>query len=174
MKPVSLINPNEASTDSLKLRPENTPRAELESIDKDIRETIPLSWKRGPKSTEMNSYTFVETASHKNRGELMTQTKITVKVDADLKDIVPGFIEKRRNELPALKDALGKKNFELLQYSGHKLKGNAGGYGFDHLGAIGAQLESCAKAKDALKVEGLLKELDDYFSRLDIVYEDAA
>lgn len=99
--------------------------------------------------------------------------KILVKIDPDLQDIVPGFIEKRKNELPILKEYLAKKDFNSLQTIGHRLKGNSGGYGFDHMGIIGASIEISAKAQDILKIESSLKELENYLLNLEIVYEES-
>lgn len=104
----------------------------------------------------------------------MVGEKIVIKVDSELKDIVPGFIEKRKKEISSMWDSLNKKDFNTLQTLGHRLKGNAGGYGFDHLGSLGATIEISAKAKDAARIEPVLKELEDYLSRLEVVFEEAA
>ena len=96
--------------------------------------------------------------------------KIIINIDQFLQDIVPGYIEKRHNELPVMMDFLIKKDFNNLQILGHRLKGNAGGYGFDQMGYIGAAIEEAAKNKDSIKIELSIKELEHYLSTIEIVY----
>lgn len=101
----------------------------------------------------------------------MSNEKIMIKVDPDLVDLIPGFIEKRNSEIPIMWDSLKKKDFATLQSLGHKLKGNAGGYGFDQMGEMGAAMENGAKANDAAAIEIAIKGIENYLSRLEIIYE---
>ena len=95
-----------------------------------------------------------------------------IKIDADFADIVPGFLSKRHEEMLVLWEALQKGDFATLKSIGHRLKGNAGGYGFDHMGFIGAEIETAAIIKDAPKIEQALKALDEYLKNIEIVYVD--
>lgn len=104
----------------------------------------------------------------------MSTEKIIVKVDLELQEIVPGFIDKRKKDLPDLWDCLNKKDFTTLQTLGHRLKGNAGGYGFDYIGSLGSEIEDGAKFKNAPKIEAAITELEDYLFRLEVVFEEAA
>lgn len=97
--------------------------------------------------------------------------KIMIKGDPELKEIIPGFIEKRINEILTMKEALSRQDFQTLQTLGHRLKGNAGGYGFDYMGTIGAAIEEAAKVSDSKKIEPLILELEDYLSRIEVVYQ---
>lgn len=101
----------------------------------------------------------------------MNKAKILVIVESDLKEIVPGYIEKRKQDIPLMREALKKEDFKTLQSMGHKLKGNAGGYGFDQLGLLGAEVEAAAKTGNGLFIEEALKKMEDYFSVLEIIFE---
>lgn len=101
----------------------------------------------------------------------MADQKITVTVDADLEDLIPGFMDNRRKDLEKLRAAMTEVDFAGVQSIGHSLKGVGGGYGFHGLSEIGAGLENAAKAKDQTSVAQLVGELSDYLARVDIVFE---
>lgn len=93
-----------------------------------------------------------------------------IKIDADLQDLIPEFLNKRRNDIPVLWDAVKKNDFGTLENIGHKLKGNAGGYGFDQMGFFGAMIETGASEKNISKIEQALKELEKYINEIEIEY----
>ena len=104
----------------------------------------------------------------------MGTEKIFVKVDSDLEEIVPGYIDARKKEIPVMWKSLQKMDFSTLQTLGHCIKGSAGGYGFDDVGLFGAKIENGAKAKNVSQTEAALKDLEDYLARLEIIFEAVA
>lgn len=100
--------------------------------------------------------------------------KITVRIDEELKSIVPGFLERRKGEVDSLRNALKSKDFNLLKTIGHNLKGSAGGYGFDLLGQLGAEIESASIEKDENKIEATVGKIESYLSNIDVIYGRAA
>lgn len=94
-----------------------------------------------------------------------------VSVDPDLKDIVPGYIENRKKELPGLTALYGAGDLDALRKAGHKLAGSGGGYGFNRLSELGKRLETLARAGDLAGVSGCLSALKDYLENLEITYE---
>lgn len=101
----------------------------------------------------------------------MSRDTITVIIDSDLEDLIPGFLENRKKDLLSLKDALGKRENETIQSIGHSLKGVGGGYGFDEISRLGAEVENSAKASNHDMLERLVGELDDYLNRIHVVFE---
>jgi len=97
--------------------------------------------------------------------------KYRVSIDKDLEDLVPGYIETRRREVPGLFAFHSAGDLESLRKAGHKLAGSGGGYGFDRLSELGRQVETLAGAGDAAGVAARLEELRDYVENLEIVYE---
>lgn len=101
----------------------------------------------------------------------MNQDKIRVKVDADLESLIPGFLENRRKDLLSLRDALARQDLKSLQSTGHSLKGVGGGYGFDGLSELGAEIEKAAKAGEIGAIGSLVDRLGGYLDRVEVVFE---
>lgn len=101
----------------------------------------------------------------------MGQEKITVKIDPDLEELIPGFLENRLRDITNLKAASSNNDFEALKSIGHSLKGVGGGYGFAMITQLGADIELLAKANDISRIRQRISELEDYLQRIDIQYE---
>jgi HPt (histidine-containing phosphotransfer) domain-containing protein len=97
--------------------------------------------------------------------------KIVVTVDIDLEELIPGFLENRRKDIGSLKESLADEDLEKLRSIGHSLKGVGGGYGFNGLSEIGANIETIAKSGESAGIEVLINDMDDYLNRVEIVYE---
>ena len=101
----------------------------------------------------------------------MSEARIKVTVDEDLEELIPGFLENRKNDISALSEALEGGDIAKVQSIGHSIKGVGGGYGFDGLSELGAQLEIAAKESDSVKIGELITEMSQYMDSIDIVYE---
>ena len=97
-----------------------------------------------------------------------------VKVDASLSDLIPGFLKNRRKDVIMLHEALKKSDFEVVEIVGHRLRGNAGGYGFDELGLLGAQMEIAGQKHDRTGAAKLAIQLADYITHVEIQYVESA
>ncbi len=95
--------------------------------------------------------------------------KIIIHADPEIKEIIPMFLENRRKDVEAIGEALKKKNLEAVRRLGHQMKGAGGGYGFDGISKIGADLEVCAMQADAKGAQKALRELEDYLRRVVVV-----
>lgn len=102
----------------------------------------------------------------------MSTDRITVKIDKDLEDLIPGFLENRRKDVRILEEALAAGKIESLKSIGHSLKGVGGGYGFHELSVIGAEIETIAKAGKTAGIDELIKRMSDYLAQIDIVFEE--
>jgi hypothetical protein len=98
------------------------------------------------------------------------EKSITVYVDPDLQEIVPGFLENRRRDVHILETALQQNNFAQIHVIGHRMKGDGGGYGFDPISTMGAALEEAAAREDPGAIRRHTAELIDFLARLTIVY----
>lgn len=97
--------------------------------------------------------------------------KIIVHVDRDLAELIPGFMDNRRNDIAAMRTALERDDHETVHSLAHCLKGCGTGYGFDAITEIGATLERAANAKDRREIERWLDCLAQYLTSVEIVYE---
>lgn len=101
----------------------------------------------------------------------MTSEKITVKVDKDLEDLIPGFMERRREDVKSLKVSLSAGELDKIRITGHSMKGTGGGYGFDGLSQIGGALEQAALAGKPDEIAALIDRLERYLDNVVMEFE---
>ncbi len=89
-----------------------------------------------------------------------------VYVDSDLREIIPGFLDHRRDDITTMDEAVEEGDFETIRVLGHDMKGSGGGYGFDGITDIGQSLEQAAKDQDQTGIRKLVQELANYVERV--------
>ncbi|WP_371381135.1 Hpt domain-containing protein [Sporomusa aerivorans] len=97
--------------------------------------------------------------------------KETVVIDSDLRDLIPGFINKRQTDIKSIQTAADNEDYESIRIVGHTLKGIGGGYGFERITMLGAAIEQAAKIKDGNKARELAHRLKEYLELIEIRYE---
>ena len=70
------------------------------------------------------------------------------RIDQEIRQRRPKFLEYRRKDLGAMRQAAAQQDYEAIRIMGHRIKGLAGSYGFHDIGALGHQLEQAAQARD--------------------------
>lgn len=100
----------------------------------------------------------------------MSDEKIVVQVDPDLEELIPGFLENRRLDVEKLRVALNDNDFDNLRSIGHSVKGVGGGYGFDLMSELGADIEAAAKENNTDALRDKIGQLDSYLQRIEIEY----
>ena len=96
---------------------------------------------------------------------------IVVRIDPELEDLIPGFIQNRRKDVAAILDGLDQEDFEPARSLGHSMKGAGGGYGFQAISEMGAALEKAAKAGDSAQIRRHTDALAAYLDRVKIIFE---
>ncbi len=96
--------------------------------------------------------------------------KITVQVDRELQDLVPGYLQNRREDARTLQRSLSEKDFETMRILGHSMKGSGGGYGFDGITEIGEKIEAGAKNCDEEELRLWTAELVHYLDGIEVIY----
>jgi signal transduction histidine kinase/CheY-like chemotaxis protein len=94
----------------------------------------------------------------------------TVLVEEGMEDVVPGYLEKRRAEVPVYRRALADANFEEIRRLAHKTKGTGTGYGFPVLTELAAVLEKAAERGDAEQIRIKTEELAGYLASVELEY----
>lgn len=94
-----------------------------------------------------------------------------IHVDAELRDLIPGFLIRQGKHATAMAEALTYRDFDFIQTLGHKIKGTCGGYGFDALSDLGRAIDQAATRHDPEQLEALLNQLQIYLERVEVVYE---
>ncbi|TGE34369.1 response regulator [Desulfosporosinus sp. Sb-LF] len=100
-----------------------------------------------------------------------SSSKITVLVDKDLEELIPGFLENRCQDLNTIREAIKKADYGSIQILGHTLKGLGGGYGFNYISEWGKQLELAAKEEKAIEIMTLVGSLGNYLDNIVITFE---
>ena len=100
-----------------------------------------------------------------------SRQKIKVIVDPDLQDLIPGFLQNRRNDVSKLQGATQVADFETICTLGHRMRGDGGGYGFAMISEIGHSIEDAAKEKDVVEIRRLVDELQRYLDCVEVTYE---
>ena len=98
--------------------------------------------------------------------------KNIVKIDPDLKDLVPTYLAHTAEKLAAMPQLLKDGDFDALWGMGHQLHGAGGGYGLDFLTEFGKKMETAAKDSDKPAIEAQIKELKEFLDTLVIEYTD--
>ena len=97
--------------------------------------------------------------------------KIRIRVDPDLQDLIPDYLENRGKDLLVYQQALEKGDFDSIGVLGHSMKGSGGGYGFNDLSSIGRAIEKAAKDRDEESVRQSIIDLTDFLKKLEVVYD---
>ncbi len=96
---------------------------------------------------------------------------IFVRGNPKFTDLIPGFLQNRRQDVIAVLDALNRGDFETVESLGHGMKGAGGMYGFQAITDLGAGLEQAAERADTDASRKWVDELDKYLNRVEIVYD---
>lgn len=98
-------------------------------------------------------------------------TTWVVRPDPDLADLIPSFMQNRRNELAELQQARSRNDYEFIRRTSHTWKGICRPYGFVHLETLSRSLEEAGEREDAAEVERIVAEMADYLDNVRIVYD---
>jgi len=101
--------------------------------------------------------------------EFYVSEKIIIKADPDLIDLIPGYLDKRREDIGTIHALLADGNFEGIRILAHRMKGSGGGYGFDRITEIGAAMEIAAKDQSKERITHELEQLSEFLSRVEVV-----
>ena len=101
---------------------------------------------------------------------LSRSIRYTANVPAELADLIPGFLNNRKEDIEKLRKELVAENFVEITRIGHTLKGACGGYGFDDLGELGKRIEVAGKDRNVDQVARLIDDMEYYLGHVNISY----
>ena len=93
-----------------------------------------------------------------------------VEVDKELQDVFPIYIRHRQEDLMNLEASLARMDFDVLKQIGHKIAGNADGYGLSTLGAFARDLEIQAKDRNFETCSRLVGEMKTYVKEINLKF----
>ncbi len=97
--------------------------------------------------------------------------KYVVRVDRELEDLIPEYLENREKDILILRDALGRNDFDAITHLAHKVKGSGGGYGFTRLSELGREIEKASRAQDVSSAQKIIADLEYYLNHVEVVYK---
>ncbi len=105
-----------------------------------------------------------------NRQETAELVYSTYRGDADYADILPFFVDEIPEKQAVLRQFGARSDFESLRREAHKLRGSAGGYGFQGVSDLAGQLEESCKnmVRDEASILRTLDQLLDYLGKVRI------
>jgi len=92
-----------------------------------------------------------------------------VRADGQFSDLVPVFLQNRRDDVAALAKALRDEDFDTVARLGHGMKGAGGSYGFQAISDFGAVLEQAALMADIVALRASVEALSRYLDRVELV-----
>jgi signal transduction histidine kinase/CheY-like chemotaxis protein/HPt (histidine-containing phosphotransfer) domain-containing protein len=104
-----------------------------------------------------------------SKNESSPKDTILVRANPKFADLIPGFLQNRRQDVIAMLDALDRADFETVESLGHGMKGAGGSWGFEAITDIGAALEQAAESADSVASRKWVGELSRYLDRVEIV-----
>ena len=110
-----------------------------------------------------------ETIEHTTKES--SPTTWVVRPDPDLEDLIPSFMQNRRNELAEIETALSRDDFETIRRMAHTWKGICRPYGFIHLETLSRNLEEASQRDSQEDVGRILGEIRVYLDNVRIVYD---
>ena len=113
-----------------------------------------------------------ETASSNNEemGNKAMSENWVVRPDPDLEDLIPSFMQNRKNELVDLESAVVKSDFDAIRRLAHTWKGICRPYGFLHLETLSRNLEVAGEHESKTEVEPIVAEIKNYLANVRIQY----
>jgi HPt (histidine-containing phosphotransfer) domain-containing protein len=100
----------------------------------------------------------------------MNDGPISVRIDPLLAEIVPKFLQRCRQNVAEIQNALGSGDFSGARRVGHALHGTASSFGFDEMAGIGREIEQAARDRDAGALKILAERLDAHLARVQPVF----
>lgn len=97
-------------------------------------------------------------------------SKVKVEIDADLRDLIPQFVENRKKDIETLTQLVEKNDLVAVSQLAHKVKGASAGYGFNQLSELAAQMEKAAKENNPAPLKDLIKQMRVHFLNIEISY----
>jgi HPt (histidine-containing phosphotransfer) domain-containing protein len=92
---------------------------------------------------------------------------VIVEIDKELEDVFPRYLRNREEDMLKMQTALEKKDFETLRQMGHKLAGNAAGYGLIDLGEMARDMERSAEGRQYDKCRNVYSQMKAYLAEIE-------
>ncbi len=107
---------------------------------------------------------YLEIINKYSRTHYRTPPSEDIHIDELIKDLIPDYLKRRKNDVEKMKNALRGGNLSTVESIAHKMKGSGESYGFKKISQLGMKIEKSAQEKDHEKTKRLLEAFEDYLS----------
>ena len=97
---------------------------------------------------------------------------IIVKIDPELEDLIPQFMENTWKDIRTIVDALSENDLETIRRIGHSMKSYGSGYGFDDISKTGRTIEEAALSNNLSAIHECVNVLTNYLDHVKVIYAD--
>jgi HPt (histidine-containing phosphotransfer) domain-containing protein len=94
--------------------------------------------------------------------------RISLRVEAGLRELVPGFLDNRRRDLEALGRALHTGDLAGVRSVGRNIRSFSRVLGVTELTVLGEEIQAAADEASTLRIAHLRSQLADYLARVEI------
>jgi len=91
-------------------------------------------------------------------------------VPEDLEPLIPGYMANRRKDILNIRQLVVEENYTEAQRLAHSMKGSGGGYGFEEISKLGAEMEIAAKSSTGAEILSGIDKLEHYLDTVSILY----
>jgi len=106
-----------------------------------------------------------------HRSEQISACSQKVFIDLKIKQLIPKFLEHKKNDVIRFFSPLEKGDFELLKQQAHTVKGTSWMYGFQYLGDMCLELEQAAEEQNSELARSLIEKIKVYLDKVEIIYQ---
>lgn len=92
-----------------------------------------------------------------------------VTLTPDMARLAPDFLNKRRQDVQKIHQALSDGKLDSIRVIGKSMKGTGGVYGFSQIAEIGKELEAAASSQSLEAAQTCLARLEDFLDKVDII-----
>ena len=104
---------------------------------------------------------------------IMSNTKkIIIKINSNLKELVPKFIQNREKDAQSISKNIEEYNFERIQNTANSMKDTSAGYGFSEITKLGIEIEDSAKNQDIDRIKKLVTALSHYLDNIEVKFTE--
>ncbi|MDZ4662696.1 MAG: Hpt domain-containing protein [Pseudomonadota bacterium] len=93
-----------------------------------------------------------------------------IKVDSELKDIMPEFLLFMKKEIGIIDEAFRRQDLPAILSFAHRLRGDAPGYSLSELGSLGSQMEEECKSGNLPAGYNIFEKIKNYLQNLEIEF----
>ncbi len=99
------------------------------------------------------------------------QEKYEVRIDEDIKELIPEFLAGRGRDVTLLREAVGKADYRSAGRIAHAIKGSGGSYGFVRISELAKEIGAAARNGDRELLAAMVERLADYLANVKVKYD---